>query len=331
MYPLVSVITPIYNGSSYLDYAVKSVLNQSYENWELFLADDGSGDDSYEKARAWSEKDKRIIALHHPDHANKGVSATRNLGINHAKGQYVAMLDCDDEWLPRKLEKQISIILRHPQTVMVYCQAESIDEEGVPLRLDPKKTENCPHPPVYGKGLPGGPFDVFELMVSIREIHTPCLTVLARTEDVLSCGGFDETMESQMEDALLFALLAERGPVFFLDEILARYRYHSNSWSAGLDRRKSAETNLEYSDRLLRAVRPEHRMLCSRELANRWARFVVGPGYWRPKPDVSFIMSSLFWVFRHKQVRSKDKVRCCWILMRWVGWKLFLSPFRRTV
>ncbi|MCP4351344.1 MAG: glycosyltransferase [Desulfobacterales bacterium] len=328
MRPLVSVITPIYNGSLYLDDAVESVLNQTYDNWELFLIDDGSADDSYEKAKDWSEKDKRIIAFHHPGHVNKGVSATRNLGINHAKGQYVAMLDCDDEWLPGKLEKQVGIILRHPQTVMVYCQAESIDEEGIPLRLNPKKIENCPHPPVYGKGLTGGPFDAFELMVSIREIQTACLTVLARAEDVRNCGGFDETMEFQMEDALLFALLAERSPVFFLDEILARYRFHDSSWSASLDHRKTAMTNLEYSDRLLKAVKPEHRLLCSQELVNRWARFVIGPGYWSPRADISLIISSLFWVFRHKKVRPRDKARCCWILMRWVGWKfLKISHF----
>jgi len=331
-YPLVSIITPIYNGNLYLDFAVQSVLNQTYQNWELFLIDDGSKDDSYEKAVKWSEKDKRIIALHHPDHANKGVSATRNLGIHHAKGEYIALLDCDDEWLPEKLEKQIKIIRLYPETVMIYCQAETIDETGMSLRLNPEKADKCPIPPIYGSGFPGEPLYIFEQVINITEVQPCCSTVLAKTDTVRNFGGFDETFKYQMEDAFFFALLAERGAIFFIEEILAKYRFHNESWSANLDRyKKIAITNLEYADKLIKGVKSENRPLCSKELVNRWSRFVLGPSYWSSeiKIDIPHIMSTFFMVLRHRDVLLKDKARSVWILTRWIGWKFFLSPFMR--
>ncbi len=331
-HPLVSIITPIYNGSLYLDYAVQSVLNQTYQNWELFLIDDGSKDDSYEKAVKWSEKDKRIKVLYHPDHVNKGVSATRNLGIHHAKGEYIALLDCDDEWLPEKLDRQIKIILQYPETVMVYCQAETIDDAGISLRLNPEKADKCPIPAVYGSGFPGEPLYIFEQVINITKVQPCCSTVLAKTDTVKNFSGFDETFKYQMEDAFFFALLAERGAIFFIEEILAKYRFHSKSWSANLDRyKKIAMTNLEYADKLLKAVKPDNRPVCSKELVDRWSRFVLGPTYWNQqiKTDIPHIMSTFLWVLRHKNVRLRDKLRCCWILQRWIGWRLFLSPFKK--
>ncbi len=321
--PLVSVITPIYNGGSYLDYAVKSVLNQTYQNWELFLIDDGSKDDSYEKAVKWSEKDEKIKVLYHPDHINKGVSATRNLGISHAKGEYIALLDCDDEWLPEKLNKQIRVMLQYPETVMVYCLAEKIDEKGLSVKVNSQTLE--------GRGLTGSPFNVFEQMLDVRGVYPPCPTVLASTEYIKKCGGFDETLKYQIEDSLLFTLLSEHGPFFFIDEVLARYRFHSNSWSAKLDSHKTAMEHLQYFDRLFKSVKPEYYSVCSKELINRWSRYVITPVYWHPKTaDISHILSTFFWILQHISVRLKDKLRCCQILIRWVSWRLFIAPFIRV-
>ena len=214
-YPLVSIITPIYNGIDFLDNAVKSVLSQTYKNWELFLVDDGSKDDSYKKAVNWSEKDKGIRVLHHPNHENKGVSATRNLGIYHANGHYVAFLDCDDEWLPEKLEKQIAVMRKYPETVMTYALVETVDENGIPISSNPQKLAECPFNAVDGKGIPGTPLNVFEQIIDLNNIYSPCSAVLARREYVLKCGGFDETLKCQIEDSLLFTLLAEKGLIFF--------------------------------------------------------------------------------------------------------------------
>jgi len=330
-YPLVSIITPIYNGSRFLDNAVKSVLNQTYKNWELFLIDDGSKDDSYEKAKKWSEKDKRIIALHHPNNVNKGVSATRNLGIYYAKGEYIAFLDCDDEWLPEKLEKQIAIMLRYPETVMTYALVETIDENGIPICSDLQKLKECPFNAVDGKGIPGCPLNLFEQIIDLNNIYSPCSTVLARKKDVLKCGGFDETLKCQIEDSLLFTLLAEQGLIFFLDEILARHRFHANSWSAGLYRDifKRAESILPYFERLFKLVKPENRPVCSREMINSWIKFYVSHAYHsHPKRSIYPMMLSSSKILCHKDVYLKDKARCLWILMRWFVLRILLFPFR---
>jgi len=106
-YPLISVVIPVYNGERTILRAVKSVLNQSYPNIELRIVNDASKDETLE---VLSEiKDKRVKVLSHKE--NKGGSAARNTGIKASKGQYVALLDDDDEWLPDKLMMQYRYLL----------------------------------------------------------------------------------------------------------------------------------------------------------------------------------------------------------------------------
>ena len=123
--PLVSAIIIFLNAEKFLAEAIESVVNQTYINWELLLVDDGSTDSSTGIALRYANlfQDK-IKYLQHPTHQNKGMSATRNLGINHAKGEYVGFLDADDIWLPTKLEEQISLFLQYPECGMVYGQTE---------------------------------------------------------------------------------------------------------------------------------------------------------------------------------------------------------------
>jgi len=103
--PTVSVIIPTYNRAELLERAIKSVLNQTYEELELLVVDDGSSDNTESLVARFC--DQRIKYIKHAD--NIGAPATRNTGIKRSKGKYIAFLDSDDEWLPRKLEKQINI------------------------------------------------------------------------------------------------------------------------------------------------------------------------------------------------------------------------------
>lgn len=102
---LVSIIMPMYNAGKFLSKSIESVLEQTYQNWELLLIDDGSKDDSIDIALAFMEKDSRIFLL--KNEQNMGIAKTRNKGIEASKGQYIAFLDSDDLWLPNKLEVQI--------------------------------------------------------------------------------------------------------------------------------------------------------------------------------------------------------------------------------
>jgi glycosyltransferase involved in cell wall biosynthesis len=106
---MVSVITPVFNASLFLEKAIKSVLIQS-EVSELILIDDGSTDNSWEIIQAWRQKDNRIVTLQHPDKQNHGRSATRNLGIKKATGNFIAFLDADDFYLENRFKNDIRLL-----------------------------------------------------------------------------------------------------------------------------------------------------------------------------------------------------------------------------
>ncbi|TWI88223.1 teichuronic acid biosynthesis glycosyltransferase TuaG [Chitinophaga japonensis] len=103
--PLVSIITPAYNVEKYIDATITSVIKQTYENWELIVVDDHSGDDTFSIVSSYAQQDKRIRIVKTPE--NGGAAAARNFGIELARGAYIAFLDSDDLWMPDKLEIQI--------------------------------------------------------------------------------------------------------------------------------------------------------------------------------------------------------------------------------
>jgi len=123
--PLVSVILCFYNEEKFLPEAVKSVMDQDYDNWELILVDDGSSDGSTNIAKGFADEySDRILYLEHPSHGNRGLSASRNLGIKKVLGDLVAFIDADDVWLPDKLSAQIKIFNRHRDVTVVMEASE---------------------------------------------------------------------------------------------------------------------------------------------------------------------------------------------------------------
>ena len=123
--PLVSAIIIFLNGEKFLEEAINSVIEQTYTNWELLLVDDGSTDGSTAIAMKYAETWKnKIKYLQHENHENQGMSTTRNLGIEHAKGEYIGFLDSDDVWLPNKLADQIAVFDDYPQCEMVYGRTQ---------------------------------------------------------------------------------------------------------------------------------------------------------------------------------------------------------------
>ncbi|MEM3407746.1 MAG: glycosyltransferase [Nitrososphaerota archaeon] len=122
--PLVSVIIPTYNRAWLLSKAVESVLNQSYQNFEVIIIDDCSEDDTKNLVKKF--KDRRIRYIRH--RKRKGAAAARNTGIKAAKGNYIAFQDSDDYWHPKKLEKQMRTFLNAPHDLgVVYTSFWRID------------------------------------------------------------------------------------------------------------------------------------------------------------------------------------------------------------
>ena len=121
MTPRVSVVMIFLDEERFLAEAIESVRAQTFTDWELLLVDDGSSDGSSAIARGYAEREgDRIRYLEHPGHENRGMSASRNLGIRHARGDLVALLDADDVWLQHKLSRQVALLDANPDAEMIY-------------------------------------------------------------------------------------------------------------------------------------------------------------------------------------------------------------------
>lgn len=126
---LVSIVVPVYNAERYIEETIKTVLNQTYTNWELILIDDKSTDKSVELITPYLKKDKRIKLL--KNKTNLHAALTRNRGIDIAKGKYIAFLDADDLWMPTKLTKQIDFMTKK-RCAFSYTGYEFADATGIP-------------------------------------------------------------------------------------------------------------------------------------------------------------------------------------------------------
>ncbi|STD54077.1 glycosyltransferase family 2 protein [Empedobacter falsenii] len=122
--PLISVIVPCYNQSIYMDECLQSVLDQTYQNWECIIVNDGSPDNTEEVALRWVEKDTRFIYL---KKENGGLSSARNAGIDKAKGEWIQFLDCDDIILEHKFEVAI---IHMNQYDIIICNFNLFNELG---------------------------------------------------------------------------------------------------------------------------------------------------------------------------------------------------------
>ena len=126
----VSVIIPVYQVEKYIAATVKSVLAQTYTNFELIIVDDGSTDKSREICQQFTDPRIKIICQE-----NRGVAAARNTGIRNAQGEYLALLDADDLWLPEKLAKHVEHLETSPLVGVSFCRSAFIDEQDKPLGI----------------------------------------------------------------------------------------------------------------------------------------------------------------------------------------------------
>lgn len=108
-YGLVSIITPCYNSAEYIGAMIESVISQTYTHWELLITDDCSTDDSMRIVRAYAERDPRVRLFQLSQ--NSGAGVARNKSIEMASGRFIAFLDSDDRWMPRKLERQLAFMV----------------------------------------------------------------------------------------------------------------------------------------------------------------------------------------------------------------------------
>lgn len=137
---VVSVIMPTFNSENSVERAIRSLVNQSYQNWELLVCDDASTDNTLNIVRLHQASDHRVRLL--PSNINQGPGVARNRGIAAATGRYIAFLDSDDEWVPHKLKRQIEVLNIHPRSPAI-CSAYHIvttrPSQDCPLMVPPKR------------------------------------------------------------------------------------------------------------------------------------------------------------------------------------------------
>ena len=128
MRPIVSIITPCYNAELYISKTIESVLNQSFQDWEMLIINDCSDDKSLEIIKYYQSIDSRI-KYYETDKPSGSPSLPRNIGIENALGKYIAFLDSDDIWLPNKLELQVNYMQQHSYDIS-YSYYEKIGWDG---------------------------------------------------------------------------------------------------------------------------------------------------------------------------------------------------------
>lgn len=211
--PFVSVIIPTFNRREKCRRAIESVQNQTFQNFELIVVDDGSTDGINENIIAGKDKKGQYFYIQLSN--NLGVSRARNLGVAQARGEWIAFLDSDDQWFPKKLEKQVDWLHNHPEYV-IHQTKEIWIRNGV--RVNPPKTHEKKSGNIFKQSLE-------------RCFITPS-SVMMKKSIFHELGGFNESFPA-CEDYDLWIRLTCKYPVGLVDDfLLTRFGGHEDQLSS---------------------------------------------------------------------------------------------------
>lgn len=228
--PVVSIIMPCLNSARHVQTSLQSALAQSLREIEVLVVDNGSTDATLSIVSAI--RDLRIRILHQP---TTGVSAARNMGIQAARGEFIAFLDSDDTWSPACLAKLHAAIVTRPDADLAYCGWQNVGLAGG--RIQPFV------PPDYET--PG------KRALLFGGCRWPIHAALVRRRAVIAVGGFNPTLRNA-EDYLLWLQIAGTSPIVRVPEVLAFYHFHGGS-QASRDEARAALDQLKAQKLYLRA------------------------------------------------------------------------------
>jgi glycosyltransferase involved in cell wall biosynthesis len=232
--PIVSIILPTFNRLEYLQPAIESVFAQTFTQWELIIADDGSSAHTKEYLQSLDDPRVKVIWLTHTGRP----SVVSNAAIREAQGEYVAFLDSDDLWLPEKLQSQLDSLRRHPQRRWSYTRFALVDGSGNPILSARPKVWPTPAGWILEK-----------LLNEVTVIALPSVVVSRTLLEQL--GAFDEELVMCYDDELWFRLAA-RSEIDGIDApltLVRRHAHHSGSdIIAWRDRRLVFEKALKAAD-----------------------------------------------------------------------------------
>lgn len=210
MKTLVSIITPAYNAETHIEDTIKSVQQQTYQNWEMLITDDASKDNTCRIVQKFIESDPRV-KLFKLD-KNQGPAYSRNYSIQNAKGQFIAFLDADDLWYPEKLAIQVKAMLKNDVGVS-FSSYERIDEDNKALNIVVKAIPNLTYAKLLRNNYIGNLTGMYDAS-RIGKIYHP------------------ELKKRQDWCLWLEALKKSNKPAIGIQEVLAKYRVRKDSVSS---------------------------------------------------------------------------------------------------
>lgn len=191
----------VYNGEKYLREAIESILNQTFNNFEFIIIDDGSSDESAAIINSYNDTRIRLI-----QQENKGLASALNVGLKIARGKYIARMDADDISLSERFEKQFNFLEDHPECVAVGSNAKIVDMGGEYL---------------YTSGNPTAWEEILHYLPNTPFFHS---STMFRKELAIGCGGYFEEIKHHFEDMILWNKMAEHGELRNIVEPLIKYR-----------------------------------------------------------------------------------------------------------
>lgn len=232
--PMVSVIVPAYNCEKTIGETIESVINQSYNNWELIIVNDCSNDNTVQVVDSYMRLDKRIRLINHAN--NLGPAQARNTAISNAKGRFLAMLDSDDLWKKEKLEKQISFMLEN-RYVFTFTSYE-IFHESAELKRKVFPVPSSINYKQYLKNTIIGNLTVIIDRDAMKDFHI---------------------ISGELEDVLTWMYYLHSGYIAYgLNENLASYRVSRNSQSGN----KVKNARKYYKCLKEQPITPVERIIC---------------------------------------------------------------------
>lgn len=208
---LISIITPVFNSANFLSETIKSVISQSYTNWELLLVDGGSVDNSLETCKRFAEIDSRIRVILNKN--DKGPAHARYTGIKESRGEYIAFLDADDIWLENKLSFQVNEMIKKG-IHFSYSRCRELQPDGYRVSRVLPTYKSFSFPGYLGKR------GIYALTVIIKKDLL--------SEDIISIWNKDS-----YDDTLWWLMVMKKGiKAYLIDKDLALYRLSTNQLSA---------------------------------------------------------------------------------------------------
>lgn len=219
--PLVTVISPTYNHEKFIAECIESVLAQTYENWEMIIIDDGSTDSSYKIACNYALKDQRIKPFTKQNAGIFRLAESYNFALGQSLGKYIAILECDDVWLPRKLEIQVKVMEKNPECVLSWGKAyKSVVDLSSYHYIAPTNDEDKS----LFNNQPTGSF----LKPFVFRTIVPAMTIVIRRDALTEIGGFLQGFNLPLVDIPTTLELLMKGEFAYIDEPLGHWRISPN-------------------------------------------------------------------------------------------------------